>query len=162
MRQSGYCIQSSLAPGCLLQQAIDGNSQFIDRSLFIKGKSGNSIPVTVSSAPLFDDFGNIIGGIETFRDNTSSIRESLILDSIADGVFTVDRHWQITSFNRAAEEITGWSREDAMGKSCSDIFHSSICGRNCAIAESLYSGRAVANRGRDATAGIRRSCSTPG
>ncbi len=140
-------FQSSVCDGgCLLQQAIDGNSQFIDRSLFIKGKSGNSIPVTVSSAPLFDDFGNIIGGIETFRDNTSSIRESLILDSIADGVFTVDRHWQITSFNRAAEEITGWSREDAMGKSCSDIFHSSICGRNCAIAESLYSGRAVANR----------------
>lgn len=132
--------------GCLLQLAIDRNSMYIDRSIFIKGKAGNSIPVTISSAPLFDDFGNIIGGIETFRDNTSSIRESLILDSIADGVFTVDRHWQITSFNRAAEEITGWSRDDAMGKSCSDIFHSSICGKNCAIAESLYSGLPVANR----------------
>ncbi len=119
---------------------------FVDRAIFIKGKAGNSIPVTVSSSPLFDDFGNIIGGIETFRDNTSSIRESLILDSIADGVFTVDRHWKITSFNRAAEEITGWSRDEAMGKSCSDVFHSSICGRNCAIAESLYKGTPAANR----------------
>lgn len=131
---------------CLLQKAIDLNSQFIDHSIFIKGKAGNSIPVTISSAPLLDDFGNIIGGIETFRDNTSSIRENLILDSIADGVFTVDRNWRITSFNRAAEEITGWNREDAMGKSCSDVFHSSICGRNCAIAESLYTGEASANR----------------
>lgn len=131
---------------CLLQKAIDSNSMFIDRAIFIKGKAGNSIPVTISSSPLLDDFGNIIGGIETFRDNTSSIRESLILDSIADGVFTVDRNWNITSFNRAAEEITGWSREDAMGLSCSDIFHSSICGKNCAIAESLYTGAPVANR----------------
>jgi PAS domain S-box-containing protein len=131
---------------CLLMKAIDRNSMYIDRSIFIKGKAGNSIPVTISSAPLFDDFGNIIGGIETFRDNTSSIRENLILDSIADGVFTVDRNWNITSFNRAAEEITGWSRDDAMGLSCSDIFHSSICGKNCAIAESLYLGTPVANR----------------
>ncbi|WP_319588708.1 sigma 54-interacting transcriptional regulator [uncultured Desulfobulbus sp.] len=131
---------------CLLQKAIDSNNKFVDRSIFIKGKAGNSIPVTISSAPLLDDFDNIIGGIETFRDNTSSIRESLILDSIADGVFTVDRNWNITSFNRAAEEITGWSSDDAMGKSCSDIFHSSICGKNCAIAESLYKGAPVANR----------------
>jgi PAS domain S-box-containing protein len=131
---------------CLLQRAIDRNNMYIDRAIFIKGKEGNSIPVTVSSAPLLDDFGNIIGGIETFRDNTSSIRENLILDSIADGVFTVDRNWNITSFNRAAEEITGWAREDAMGMSCSDIFHSSICGKNCAIAESLYKGAPVANR----------------
>lgn len=131
---------------CLLQKAIDHNNTYIDRSIFIKGKEGNSIPVSISSAPLFDDFGNIIGGIETFRDNTSSIRENLILDSIADGVFTVDRNWNITSFNRAAEEITGWSRDNAMGMSCSDIFHSSICGKNCAIAESLYKGAPVANR----------------
>jgi PAS domain-containing protein len=30
-----------------------------------------------------------------------------ILESISDGVFTVDMEWRITSFNRAAEEITG-------------------------------------------------------
>jgi len=131
---------------CLLMKAIDRNNMYIDRAIFIKGKAGNSIPVTISSAPLLDDFGNIIGGIETFRDNTSSIRENLILDSIADGVFTVDRNWNITSFNRAAEEITGWSRDDAMGMSCSDIFHSSICGKNCAIAECLYKATPVANR----------------
>ena len=30
-----------------------------------------------------------------------------ILESISDGVFTVDSNWRISSFNRAAEEITG-------------------------------------------------------
>ncbi len=131
---------------CLLQTSIDHGSTYIDRSVFIKSKEGNSIPVSISSAPLLDDMGNIIGGIETFRDNTNSLRKHLILDSIADGVFTVDRDWKITSFNRAASQITGWDREEALGKSCSEVFHSSICGRNCAIAESLYSGSAVSNR----------------
>lgn len=30
-----------------------------------------------------------------------------ILDSVADGVFTVGLNWEITTFNRAAEIITG-------------------------------------------------------
>ncbi|MCP4647753.1 MAG: PAS domain-containing protein, partial [bacterium] len=30
-----------------------------------------------------------------------------ILESISDGVFTVDKDWRVTSFNRSAEEITG-------------------------------------------------------
>ena len=39
-----------------------------------------------------------------------------VLDSIVDGVFSVDNKWKITSFNSAAEQLTGWKREDALGK----------------------------------------------
>ncbi len=131
---------------CLLQASIKDGTVRADQAIFIKTKKGVSMPVSISAAPLLDDENNIIGGIETFRDSTQSLRKKLILDSVADGVFTVDRDWRITSFNRAAEEITGWKREEALGKSCAEIFHSSICGRNCAIAESLYSGKPVANR----------------
>lgn len=131
---------------CVLHQSIIGKKSIVDQSIFMKKKDGSTIPVSISAAPLLDHNGIVIGGIETFRDNTNSIRNDLILDSIADGVFTVNRNWQITSFNKAAEAITGWTRENAQGKSCSDIFHSSICGKNCAIAESLYSGKPVANR----------------
>ena len=69
-----------------------------------------------------------------------------ILDSIADGVFTVDRNWKITSFNAAAEPITGVKREDAIGeilRGCLPFQH--LPGR-CAIAQSLYSGKPVPNR----------------
>ena len=59
----------------------------------------------------------------------------VILDSIADGVFTVDENWTITSFNRAAEKITGVNREDAIGNKCFDVFQANICQSNvrCAI-----------------------------
>ena len=39
----------------------------------------------------------------------------VILDSINEGVFTVDAEWRITEFNRAAERITGVSRKGAIG-----------------------------------------------
>jgi PAS domain-containing protein len=42
-----------------------------------------------------------------------------IFDSIEEGVFTVDLKWRITSFNRAAEKITGVSRKEAIGRPCS-------------------------------------------
>jgi PAS domain S-box-containing protein len=69
-----------------------------------------------------------------------------ILDSIADGVFTVDDGWRITSFNRAAEEITGISRAEAIGQRCCDVFHASICETSCALKETFATGRPVINR----------------
>jgi PAS domain S-box-containing protein len=68
-----------------------------------------------------------------------------ILDSIADGVFTVDLESRITSFNRAAEEITGYRREDAIGKRCSEVFHASICKRACALARTIETGQRLVN-----------------
>jgi len=50
-----------------------------------------------------------------------------ILEIISDDVFTVDMDWHITSFNRAAEEITGVPREEAILRRCSEVFRSSMC-----------------------------------
>lgn len=66
-----------------------------------------------------------------------------ILESISDGVFTVDSGWKITSFNRAAEEITGVPRAEAIGRECSEVFRSSMCETACALRESMSTGRPV-------------------
>ncbi len=71
---------------------------------------------------------------------------STILDSVAEGVFTVDEAMRITWFNRAAEEITGFSREEALGQSCCEIFRSSICFSQCPVREAMASGLNVVNR----------------
>ena len=42
--------------------------------------------------------------VKTGRDPVTNQTET-ILESISDGVFTVDPDWIVTSFNRAAEEI---------------------------------------------------------
>jgi PAS domain S-box-containing protein len=66
-----------------------------------------------------------------------------ILESISDGVFTVDTDWRITSFNRAAEEITGIKREEAMGRICSEVFRCSMCETECALRRTMQSGKPI-------------------
>ncbi len=56
-----------------------------------------------------------------------------MLNSISDGVFTIDASGRITCFNRAAEQITGFSREEAVGQPCSTVFRSDICKDACAL-----------------------------
>lgn len=76
----------------------------------------------------------------------SSDEVAVILDSVADGVFTVDDGFRITSFNRAAEDITGVPRREAMGRPCCEVFRASICEAQCALKETLETGRSVVNR----------------
>jgi PAS domain S-box-containing protein len=66
-----------------------------------------------------------------------------ILESISDGVFTVDLEWRITSFNRAAEEITGTPRRAALGRRCSEVFRSSMCEAQCALRQTLETGKPI-------------------
>ncbi len=71
---------------------------------------------------------------------------SVILDSIAEGVFTVDKDFHITSFNRAAQEITGIPREEALGTPCWEVFRADMCENDCAVREAQRSGGPVVNR----------------
>nr|WP_181447996.1 sigma 54-interacting transcriptional regulator [Dissulfurirhabdus thermomarina] len=131
---------------CILGQAVTHGRPVINRTIFMKRIDGRNVPVSISAAPLVDHAGRVIGGVETFRDVTASLERDLILDSVADGVFTVDEDWRITSFNRAAEKITGWKREEAVGRPCREIFHSSICGEACAIAQCMVTGAPTVER----------------
>ncbi len=72
-------------------------------------------------------------------------QQDVILDSINEGVFTVDLQWRVTAFNRAAEKITGVKREDAIGKACCDVFHANICEKECALRKTFENGRPVMN-----------------
>ena len=69
-----------------------------------------------------------------------------ILESISDGGFTVDMDWRISSFNRAAEEITGIKRSEAIGRLCSEVFRSNMCETDCALRKTLKSGKPVIGR----------------
>jgi PAS domain S-box-containing protein len=69
-----------------------------------------------------------------------------LLDHVPDGVFTVDAAWRVTAFNRAAEQITGIPRADALGRRCCEVFRASICETACALKQTLATGRPVMNK----------------
>ena len=60
-----------------------------------------------------------------------------IMESLADGVFTVDTAFTITFFNRAAGRIAGIPPNEALGRKCWEVFHSSLCDGACALGECI-------------------------
>lgn len=80
------------------------------------------------------------------RDDLKDLRLfRVILRSIADGVFTVNSSRVITSFNPAAERITGRPASSAIGKRCYDVFHSDIC-EDCLLEATLKTGAEAVDR----------------
>jgi PAS domain S-box-containing protein len=128
---------------CPLREALAEGKSIVSREVYIKDKNGNRTPVSVSASVLTDTDGAIIGGVETVR-NLKNI--STILDSVADGVFTVDDNMRIQSFNRAAEEITGFTHDEAIGRHCYEIFRSDACASACPVREAMETGEPVLHR----------------
>jgi len=72
--------------------------------------------------------------------------QNVILDSISEGVFTINLDWQITSFNKAAEEITGIGRQETVGKHCRDVLRADVCETGCTLAETMQTGKPIMNK----------------
>ena len=69
-----------------------------------------------------------------------------ILNLLPDGLFTTDHEWRITYFNPAAEKITGFTAQDAVGMYCKDVFKSTICEYDCALKRAVAEGCDIHNR----------------
>ena len=70
----------------------------------------------------------------------------MILDNVADGIVTVDKEGSVAWFNRAAEQITGFSKEEVLGKPCRSILQTDLCGTDaCPLEQTLRHHRNVAN-----------------
>ena len=46
-----------------------------------------------------------------------------LLESIVEGIVTLDRQGRITFFSHGAEQITGWRRDEVLDRSCDQVFH---------------------------------------
>ncbi len=114
----------------------------------INNVDNKPITISINATPLKDVKGEIIGLIVNFRDIeevyklhaelfTENARLISILNSITDGVLTVDNEWRITSFNPAAERITDHKAENIMGKQCYEVMKSETCKTNCPLRKTM-------------------------
>lgn len=93
------------------------------------------------------------------------LREKQHLDALieqsADGVMIIDSRWRITTFNHTMEQLTGWTREEAIGRPCAEVLgiHSAqgvnICLTDCPlqraphVANPVVEGRVTSRSGRE-------------
>jgi len=131
--------------GCVLAESVSAGKPVDNRSIMITRANGSRIGATISAMPLLDNSGKVAGGIQIFRGVKSALEQAAILEAMGDGVLTVDGNWRVTSFNRAAERITGMSRAEAVGSFCRDVMQASICGESCGVARSISTGKADTN-----------------
>ncbi len=75
----------------------------------------------------------------------SVLQHNTILDSINEGIFTVDLCWGIQTFNAAAERITRVDRSKAVMRKCHQVLRSNLCHAQCAMKKTLTTGESVVN-----------------
>lgn len=124
---------------CPVREALEKNI-VINREIIMHDQHGEMIPVWVTASTLHDEEGNVIGGVESLR-NLRRIYS--IIDSVADGLFTVNNDLHITNFNKAAEEITGISHDEAIGRPCSKVFKSNCCNGDCPLREATVTHQPI-------------------
>ncbi|MDD2806388.1 MAG: PAS domain S-box protein [Elusimicrobiales bacterium] len=128
--------------GCPIMQVLrTGRPLRLNDQAFC-AKDGRIIPVDCNSAPLKKD-GRITGQIIAFSDATASRRAAaalkkakdeaeLVFQLVPSAVYTVDPQMRVTSWNRRAAEITGFSAAEVIGKPCS-LFADQPCSKRCGL-----------------------------
>ena len=66
--------------------------------------------------------------------------QCIVLENATEGIITIDLNKRLQSFNRAAETITGFTRQEATGQFCFDIFRADVCDGRCLLDKSVSSG----------------------
>jgi len=124
----------------------------------VRDCSGQRFLCEYSALPLFGASRQVLGVIVTLHDldfrwigqDESDASETLphlpklgyqtLFESLAEGIFTINTRWRITSFNQTAEKLTGYHREEVLGRFCWDIFHSDLCESGCPLRTTLETG----------------------
>ncbi|SPD71916.1 PAS modulated sigma54 specific transcriptional regulator, Fis family [uncultured Desulfobacterium sp.] len=135
-----------------LREALNEGHSRSNLVATVRLTSGLPVSVTYSIMPLYDMDDKITGVVLTFRDNNpvsskaaflgplSNVEYDDLFENLAEGVFTIDRRWRITSFNKRAQEITGYNREEVLGRNCWNIFKSDLCQSSCPLKTTLETG----------------------
>lgn len=95
-------------------------------------KDGRTIQASISVAPVLAPSGQIIGASTIARDIThqKAVQEKLradeeqtrlIIETASDAFISMDDHGRITDWNRRAEQMFGWRRSDAVGRTLSQV-----------------------------------------
>ncbi len=143
------------AAGAAVQGVLQGGRSFRNLQALVRCADGTAILSQYTLQPLTGGEAQTIGVIFTFNplsrrtsgplvagglaqvDDLPQMDAAALLEDLPKGSFTIDTHWRICAFNKAAEQMTGFQRDEALGRHCWEIFRSDSCRRQCPMRQAL-------------------------
>jgi PAS domain S-box-containing protein len=129
------CREVFLGVPCLVSCPFKGldETKQLEPMLRLPGDGDENYLVTRIATPVYDAARQVVGCLTILQDhapiadlvNRIHYEErslKIILDNLEVGIFTVDRGGVVTFFNTAAEKITGFRRQEVLGRPCAAIF----------------------------------------
>lgn len=132
-----------------IARVLDEGKSWLDQSIDIQTADGEAKEMFGSLTPIlltdqeakgvlfiFQTPEKILPLYKALREKTIELfnernKLNAIFNSRLEGTFTIDKKCNITTFNRAAEKITGYSVKEAIGQKCWEIFRSEYCRDGC-------------------------------
>lgn len=93
-----------------------------------KDRQGNIKSLLVSAAMVKDENGKVLGSINIHRDITDRIRaeeknryNSILVENISDAILSTDTQFRVVTWNKAAEEMYGYTEAEILGKPVGEV-----------------------------------------
>ena len=146
-----------------------GTVQSLVNDTVLIARNGSEYPIADSCAPIRNRDGGVIGAVLVFRDVTkeyadqealrdSETRIRAILDTVADGIITINDRGIVETFNPSAERLFGYAAAEVVGRNICMLMgephrsnHDSYIEHFCATGEThvIGIGRDVAGLRKD-------------
>ncbi len=141
--------------------ALSSDAPLVHFNLEMCGSDATARAYCFTASPLRDARGRVVGVLEDFRDmdqlrkmileleevNRVVLQEKQktqsIMDSLADGVFTVDAERRIHSFSAKLEQLTGLGSDQVVGRTCMEVLRGTKCESDCPLTWSLDHGQTI-------------------
>ena len=151
-------FKTNLCQGeCKFHEAVEAEQVSLSFDVEIFDIHQEKHLITKIVTPLYDDNRRLTGCIEIFQDHSAfeelinrirydERRLKIILDNLDIGVFTITRGGLITFFNTRLESITGYRRNEILGKPCSIILGEGPKAGVALLQQSMADGKPRSNK----------------
>jgi PAS domain S-box-containing protein len=154
---------------CTLKNCMSTGETVVGETIAHR-RDGTKLPIRAACSPLFNENGEVYGGMEVVSDLSDVAHAKWetenILGSIAAPMVVVDTELLVTSVNDAALEAMGYSREEVVGKmTCAEFQKTLLCGtenctlKNCMSKKTTIVGETIAHKRDGSKLPIRAACS---
>ncbi|MGB2601746.1 MAG: PAS domain S-box protein, partial [Candidatus Omnitrophota bacterium] len=127
---------------CPLKETLKTGTYALEEHIHFT-ETGKKRYVEVATSPIKDKNGKVSSVVHVMRDITErKLAEEAVRDAkeyaehifkvIPSAIFSIDLDRRITSWNKKAEEITGYSAKEIIGKKC-DVFAGEPCDKKCGL-----------------------------